>query len=155
MKAFFTVTLISCIIALSSCNTECDPGKLPENDNIAFAIKNNNGTFYLQYPGLLTLPDSVKITNLATNAIVVNTLIQDTVVLISNFDKSNNAITKLKIAKGTFLKADTIEVKTVITNVSDNCGNTYPVARFEYFKINNVTKCAPCAGDLYQTYIRN
>jgi hypothetical protein len=153
MKNFFALLVLTTTLILSSCKDECDPGILPEDDTIYVTLKNNNGTYYINYPGS-SIPDSLKVTNLTTNTLAPITLLSDTILVIGGYNKTNNSATKFKIAKGNSLKSDTVEVTVTTTNIADNCGTPYPVTRFASFKINNTVKCTNCFGSLIQSYTR-
>jgi hypothetical protein len=153
MKTLFAILILSTSIILSSCKDECDPGQLPADDAIYVTLKNNNGSYYINYTASV-LPDSVKVTNLSTNTLAPASLLGDTILVIPGYNKTNNTTTKFKIAKGNILKPDTVEVVATITNIADNCGTPYPVIRFSSFKINNSLKCTNCFGSLIQSYTR-
>jgi hypothetical protein len=153
MKTLFALLIVSTTLLVSSCKDDCDPGQLPMDDTIYVTLKNNNGTYFINYPGS-SIPDSLKVTNLTTNSPAPINLLSDTILVIGGYNKTNNSTTKFKIAKGNSLKADTVEVTTTTTNVADNCGTPYPVSRFASFKINNTVKCTNCFGSLIQSYTR-
>jgi hypothetical protein len=144
MKKVFLAVLVAGIFMLQSCqNNDCDPGILPSDDLIYINILNPNGTAYLKYANN-ALPDSVKVLNLSTNTLVPASLIRDSVLNITGYNTTNNAVTSFKISKGTTLKPDTVQVTVTRKDVEDNCGNLYNVARFSQLKANTVVKCTNC-----------
>lgn len=154
MKKFFFFLVAGILIAtLNSCGDDCDPGALPTDDNLNIIILNPNGTSFTKYPGN-GLPDSVRVTNLATNALVNRYLISDSILVIEDFPKTNNSTLRFRIAKGTFLKADTVEVSIAKKNVQDACARDFEVARFTQIKFNNTVVCTNCAANTAYAYQR-
>ncbi len=138
-KVFFGI--LSSLFLLQGCkNNDCDPGIPPIDDIIYINMVNPNGTGYLKYTGA-SLPDSIKVFNLTTNAFVNRSLYKDSILLIEGWNSTNNATTNFKIMKGTILKPDTLQVTVGRKIEQDNCGTDYDVARFSSYKANNISIC--------------
>jgi hypothetical protein len=147
MKKFLVLVSVALSsILMSSCGDDCDPGQLPTDDKLVLNMVNANGTAFLKYASD-ALPDSVKVTNLTTNTLVSRYLIADSILIIEDYTKTAGAVTRLKIAKGNFIKPDTIELTVSRQNAQDNCLRDFEVARFLTVKANNVVKCSNCAAN--------
>jgi hypothetical protein len=154
MKKLFAVLLVSSFIGFSSCGNECDPGQIPIDDNINLMLKSSNDNPFLSFANGV-LPDSVRITNLATGVRLTSAyLIKDSMLVIEEYNKANGAVTNYKIAKGTILKADTLTVTVVRQDVADGCSTPYNVARFSSIKVNNTTLCTNCSASTKYRYLR-
>jgi hypothetical protein len=153
-KIVLSLFIFGNVFLFSSCeNNDCDPGNLPIDDNLYLNILNTNGSSFIKYTNN-AIPDSVRVTNLSTSAIVTRNLFLDSILAIPTFDKTANAVTRFKISKGTILKPDTIEVTMIRTVVNDNCGTSYDVARIGQIKVNGVVKCTNCTYNTALTYTR-
>ncbi len=154
MKKVLAILSVFSAILFYGCSPECDPGTVPVDDFVWLMLKTNTDAPYLNY-GNNALPDSVKVTNLATNTVLTTRYLRnDSLLVIEDFNKTNGATTNYKIAKGNFAKADTLSITVATTNVPDNCGNNYPVARFSSLKVNNITMCTGCQTSTKYRYIR-
>jgi hypothetical protein len=138
MKFFLLMVLLSSFVI--SCKDECDPGVPPVDEILYVSILNNNGSSFIKYVGNI-IPDSVKVTNLNTGALVTRNMIKDSILSIETYDKSNGGITSFKISKGTILKPDTIQITSTRRAETDKCGGGWDVARFSQIKVNGVIKC--------------
>lgn len=140
MKKYLFIIVIACS-TLTNCNTkeECSPGNPPEDNVLYLRILNSTGSSYTKYPS--GVPDSFKILNLTTNALVTRSIFKDSLIELSGITTTNGT-TAYKIMKGTILKPDTVTVTVAREQISDICGErTYDILRLGQVKTNTLTAC--------------
>ncbi len=142
MKYVFSLGIVMSFL-LSGCQDECDPGVPPVDEVLYISILNANGSSFIKYPGNI-IPDSVKVTNLATGVQVNRGMLKDSILSVESYNINNGAVTSFKISKGTFLKPDTVQITIARKAENDKCGGSVEVARFGQIKVNNVIKCTNC-----------
>lgn len=155
MKRFFTVLFFSGAVSAfyTGCSTDCAPNFVDPDEIVYLNIVGSNGLSVIKYSGNALPNDSVRVTNLANGAQVARKLFKDSLLVIEEYDKTQNAITSYKIEVGApgVRKPDTLQATVNRVSIQDNCGGTAERARFGTIKVNNTTRCTNCAYN--QVYV--
>jgi hypothetical protein len=145
-KLILAGVAIAAMAGNMSCKQNCD-GNFPQSQQLIINVVNKSTKFaLLRYSGGV-VPDSIKLTNIATNQ-RLNMFAGggDTLLFSSDYTYQDGAVDVLKLQIGS-RKPDTITI-TAKKEFATDCSDGYSYFRLQNFKVNNVLQCTDCSREI-------
>jgi hypothetical protein len=136
---FFIGALISSTLLFACGGSACDQ-KFPNNATLLLLVTNKTtGRATFSFGGA-TLPDSIRLTNLATGTRLFAGAVGDSVIYTDAYNRTDGVTDNLVLQVGT-QKPDTISLNIMKENIS-GCNSGYSYFRFAGIKLNNTVACS-------------